>query len=75
MEVTFLTPKGRIAKRLKGVDPAEWVGRAIVVKRTDREGISFQPSTTTTVAEFSRMLCKGGSYMSFREHPLRKRNQ
>ena len=33
VEVTFLTPKGRIAKRLKGVDPAEWVGRVIVVKQ------------------------------------------
>ena len=32
VEVMFLTPRGRIAKRVKGVDPREWVGRVLVVK-------------------------------------------
>ena len=32
VEVTFLTPKGRIAKRLKGIDPREWVGRAVDIR-------------------------------------------
>jgi hypothetical protein len=31
VEVTFLTPKGRIAKRLKDVDPREWAGRVMIV--------------------------------------------
>jgi FG-GAP-like repeat/ASPIC and UnbV len=31
VEVTFLTPKGRITKRLKDVDPRQWAGRAVVV--------------------------------------------
>jgi VCBS repeat protein/ASPIC/UnbV protein len=32
VEVTFLTLKGRKQKRIEGVDPREWVGRALVVK-------------------------------------------
>jgi hypothetical protein len=32
VEVTFLTPRGRIAKRIEGVDPREWAGRVFVVK-------------------------------------------
>jgi FG-GAP-like repeat/ASPIC and UnbV len=31
VEVTFMTPKGRIAKRLKDVDPRQWASRAVVV--------------------------------------------
>jgi hypothetical protein len=32
VEVTFLTPRGRIAKLMKGVDAREWAGRVLVVK-------------------------------------------
>jgi hypothetical protein len=32
VEVTFLTPRGRIAKRIKGVDSGEWAGRELVVR-------------------------------------------
>ena len=32
VEVTFLTPKGRVAKRLKGINAREWAGQAVVVK-------------------------------------------
>ncbi len=31
VEVTFLAPSGRIAKRITGVDPREWGGRVLVV--------------------------------------------
>lgn len=32
VEVTFLTPRGRVAKRIEGVDAREWTGRILVVK-------------------------------------------
>jgi hypothetical protein len=32
VEVTFLTPRGRIAKRTKGVDARKWAGRVFVVR-------------------------------------------
>src|SRR5688572_6813122 len=32
VEVTFMTPRGRVAKRIKGVDAHEWAGRVLVVK-------------------------------------------
>lgn len=32
VEVTFLTPRGRIATRIRGVDAREWAGRVFVVK-------------------------------------------
>ena len=32
LEVTFLTPQGRSVKRIDGVDPRKWTGRALVVK-------------------------------------------
>jgi FG-GAP-like repeat/ASPIC and UnbV len=32
VEVTLLTPRGRIAKRIKGVDAREWAGRVLVIK-------------------------------------------
>ncbi len=35
VEVTFLTREGRTLKRLEGVDPREWVGKALVVKADD----------------------------------------
>ena len=32
VEVTFLTREGRMQKRIEGVDPREWAGKALVVK-------------------------------------------
>jgi hypothetical protein len=32
VEVTFLTREGRKRKRLEGVDPRTWVGKALIVK-------------------------------------------
>lgn len=35
VEVTFLTRKGRKRKRIAGVDPRQWTGKALVVKADD----------------------------------------
>jgi hypothetical protein len=32
VEVTYMTPRGRIAKRIKGVDARKWAGGVLVVK-------------------------------------------
>jgi hypothetical protein len=32
VEVTFMTRDGRRLKRVEGVDPADWMGRALAVR-------------------------------------------